>query len=136
MNDPADGLRKATKELKILNRKAHEQFVNVTSLPDYQVDFQGKVKPFADRMQSAVDAWKPIAESWVRTRQPRYIHPEQIKATCENLQIVCVTAFQKDTRRRRFIEMIEAVDYVLDTLLTQLDEDRKDAASRSFSGKK
>ncbi|WP_010631178.1 YppE family protein [Sporolactobacillus vineae] len=136
MNNPTDRLRKTTKELKMLNKKACDQFMNVTTLPGYQVDFQGRVKPFADLMQSAVNAWKPMAGDWVRKRKPRYVHPEQIKATCENLQIVCVTAFQEDTRRRRFIETIEAIDFVLDTLLTQLDADRKNTAEGSVSGKK
>jgi Bacterial domain of unknown function (DUF1798). len=111
----------------MLNKRADDQFTQITTKPDYQVDFQGKVKPFADLMQATVDVWKPMAEDWIVHRKPKYIHPEQIKATCENLQIVGVTAFQTDTRRRRFHETIEAVDYVLDTMLAQLAADRSDS---------
>lgn len=116
-------LEHATKKLKILNQKALDQFTKITVQPDYHADFEGEVKPFADLMQSAVDTWKPLAENWAEIRKPKYVHPEQIKATSENLQIIGVTAFQKDTRRHRFMETTEAIDYVLDTILTQLETD-------------
>lgn len=128
MNSHMSQLEEITKKLKILNKRADNQFIKITAKPDYQVDFQGEVKPFADLMQSVVNVWKPLAEEWVVRRQPKYVYPEQIKATCENLQIICVTAFQKDTRRHRFVETIEAVDYVLDTMLAQLAGDRSESS--------
>lgn len=123
MTSLAAQLEAATKTLKRLNHRALDQFTKITVQPDYRTDFEGEVKPFADLMQSAVETWKPLAEQWVESRKPKYVHPVQVKATVENLQIIGVTAFQKDTRRRRFMETTEAIDYVLDTMMTQLAAD-------------
>lgn len=116
-------LRELTAELKNKNRFAHDQYINRTRLPDYETDFYGEVKPFADRVQQLIDQWRPLAESWVKNRRPKYVYPIQIKDTYDNLAIVCVTAFQADTRRRRFFETVKSVDYVLDNILDQLRRD-------------
>ncbi|TGA97043.1 DUF1798 family protein [Sporolactobacillus shoreae] len=115
-------LEHLTHELKDGNMKAYDQYMNHTRSEGYQVDFQNKVKPFADRYQVLIDEWKPLVTDWVMSQKPNYVYPIQIKDTCENLSIVIVTAFQKDTRRRRFIETIKAIDYVLDNVLEQLKE--------------
>ncbi|GGL48075.1 YppE family protein [Sporolactobacillus putidus] len=117
-------LKQLTAELKEKNREAYEQFVSRTSRPGYKNDFYGEVKPFADRVQLLIDAWRPLAEDWVSSKKPKYVFPIQIKDTYDNLAIVCVTAFQTDTRRRRFIETIKAVDYVLENILGQIEQDR------------
>ncbi|MDD9148737.1 MULTISPECIES: YppE family protein [unclassified Sporolactobacillus] len=114
-------LRRLTAELKEKNREAYDQFVNRTNRPDYKTDFYGEVKPFADRVQLLIDAWRPLADHWVKSRRPKYVYPIQIKDTYDNLAIVCVTAFQTDTRKRRFFETIKAVDYVLENMLRQID---------------
>ncbi|RYL88862.1 DUF1798 family protein [Sporolactobacillus sp. THM7-4] len=116
-------LRQLTAELRKANRDAHDQFVNRTLQDDYETDFYGEVKPFADKMQRLIDEWRPLATGWVIRRKPKYVYPIQIKDTCDNLSIVCVTAFQKDTRRRRFFETIKSIDYVLENMLDQLDPD-------------
>ncbi|MCI1882703.1 MAG: YppE family protein [Sporolactobacillus sp.] len=122
-------LEKQTQELKKYNRAAFEQFTTRTRQDNYQTDFYHEVKPFADRVQRLIDQWKPLADDWVRRRRPKYVYPIQIKATYENLAIVSVTAFQKDTRRRRFIETVKAIDYVLDNMLVQLKSDGDAGAS-------
>lgn len=117
-------LKEMTCELKLYNRKAKAQFTDRTRRPDYSVDFFGEVKPFADHVQHLIDSWRPLAETWVREDHPEYVYPIQIKDTYDNLSIICVTAFQKDTRRRRFLEMIKSIDYVLDNILEDLRVDQ------------
>ncbi|EST10548.1 YppE family protein [Sporolactobacillus laevolacticus] len=116
-------LKELTLQISRLNKKAFRQFSERTQLTDYQTDFYGEVKPFADKMQLLIDAWRPLAEEWVRSNRPKYVFPIQIKDTYDNLSIVCVTAFQKDTRRRRFLETIKSIDYVLDHILLQAGRD-------------
>ncbi|RYM06351.1 DUF1798 family protein [Sporolactobacillus sp. THM7-7] len=116
-------LKQLSLQLRKKNRAAHDQFVRRTLKDDYETDFYGEVKPFADGMQEMIDEWRPLATKWVNSRKPRYVYPIQIKDTYDNLSIVCVTAFQKDTRRRRFFETIKAIDYVLDNIVEQLNRD-------------
>ncbi|BBN98867.1 YppE family protein [Sporolactobacillus terrae] len=118
-------LHQLTVKLRELNQTAYKQYAEQTQDKAYQTDFYGKVKPFADAMQKVVDEWRPLAEHWVRKRKPRYVFPIQIKDTSDNLTIICVTAFQKDTRRRRFYETIKSIDYVLENIQEQLEQDLK-----------
>ncbi|MFC7392673.1 YppE family protein [Scopulibacillus cellulosilyticus] len=113
-------LRQLTRLLKEYNQMAYEQFVNRTRKEGYEVDFYGAVKPFADKVLAAADQWKPLALEWINKQHPKYVYHIQINDTYDNLTITSVTAFQKDTRRRRFLETIKAVDYVLDAMLNQL----------------
>ncbi|MFT8316750.1 MAG: YppE family protein [Sporolactobacillus sp.] len=116
-------LEQLTRQLHVISQQAFEAFQNYRDAPDTAApDFYQQVKPFADRTQEVVDQWRPLSEEWLRLEKPRYIYPIQIKDTSENLLIVCVTAFQKDTRRRRFLETIEAINYVLDTMLAELKQ--------------
>ncbi|MET1249722.1 YppE family protein [Sporolactobacillus sp. STCC-11] len=124
MHQQADNkLRELTLHLRELNQNAFQQFAKRTQEKDYQVDFYNEVKPFADKVQELIDIWRPLAEAWVRRSKPKYVFPIQIKDTCDNLSIICVTAFQKDTRKRRFYETIKSIDYVFDNMLDQLERD-------------
>ncbi|TCP31599.1 uncharacterized protein DUF1798 [Scopulibacillus darangshiensis] len=115
-----DRLKQLTIQLKDYNNKAHSQFVGRTRQEGYNVDFFGEVKPFADDVLRLVDEWKPLALEWVKRDHPKYVYPIQINDTYDNLTIISVTAFQKDTRRRRFLETIKSIDYVLESIEKQL----------------
>lgn len=106
-----------TNELKDLNDKAYKQFTDHTKEKEYEMDFYGEVKPFADHVTALAEEWRDLALDWLADKHPRYVHRPQVMDTYDNLTIVCVTAFQKDTRRRRFINTIKSIDYVLDTVL-------------------
>jgi hypothetical protein len=124
MHQQADNkLHELTLRLRELNQNALQQFSKQTQEEDYQTDFYSEVKPFADKVQELIDTWRPLAEAWVRRNKPKYVFPIQIKDTYDNLSIVCVTAFQKDTRKRRFYETIKSIDYVLENMLDQLERD-------------
>lgn len=124
MKEDLAGLDRLTRELKQCSRTAFVQFTSRTQRPDYKTDFYGTVKPFADHVQKLIDQWRPLAEDWLKSHRPKYVYPIQIKNTYDNLAIICVTAFQKDTRRRRFVETVKAIDYVLDNILSDLNQER------------
>lgn len=113
-------LRSVTIELLKLNKQAYEQYVYVKSDNDYVVDFYKEVKPFADQVLEVASTWKELALTWLNDENAKYIYPIQVEDAYENLLIVSVKAFQKDTRVRRFNEMIKSIDYVLNTMLAQL----------------
>ncbi|HET6871996.1 MAG TPA: YppE family protein [Sporolactobacillaceae bacterium] len=115
-------LREITDELKKLNGYLKTHFIEVTKKEGYEVDFYGVVKPFADHMTKLLEEWQPLLMDWLRWKKPKYVFVPQIIDTVDNLTIVSVTAFQKDTRRLRFLNTIHAIDHVLDTILEQIPD--------------
>jgi len=105
-----------------VNQEAHEQFVNRTHSEGYEMDFHGKVKPFADNVLVLVNQWKPLVKLWIQSEHLKYIYIKQADDTYDNLTIISVTCFQKDTRRRRFLETIKSIDYVLQAIKEQLPD--------------
>lgn len=113
-------LKTLTVELLHDTHYASEHFHSITAVEKRSEDFQKVVKPFADRMLSNVKEWESLVMKWINEKSPKYVYPVQIHDTCENLTIISVTAFQKDTRRRRFINTISAIEHVLDNVLKQI----------------
>ncbi|WP_245947361.1 YppE family protein [Bacillus taeanensis] len=109
-----------TKQLQQLNKQAYDQYHNRTKHEGYEVNFYEEVKPFADEVLAISNNWKPLAEEWIADAKPKYVYPIQIHDTYENLTIISVTAFQKDTKEKRFNEMIKSIDYVLHAMIEQL----------------
>lgn len=113
-------LKELTELLRTYNDQAYDQFVTYSKSKDYEVDFYGQVKPFADNVKQTIDEWKPLVLEWINAERPKYVYHVQINDTYDNIEITSVTAWQKDTRRRRFINTIKSIDYVLETILKQL----------------
>ncbi|MBU8907297.1 DUF1798 family protein [Desertibacillus haloalkaliphilus] len=113
-------LKELTNELRRYNELARQQFVEDTCKTDYQVNFYERVKPFADAVLALADEWRPLAMQWVIEMKPTYVYGIQIKDTYENITISSVQAFQTDTKKKRFLEMIKSIDYVLATIEQQL----------------
>ena len=113
-------LKELTNALLEINDQARNRYVNKSKQPDYAVDFYGEVKPFADKVLLIVDEWKPLVFEWVQTDHPEHVYHRQINDTYDNLTIISVTAFQKDTRRKRFMETVTSIDFVLNTIISQL----------------
>jgi len=111
-----------TDALLTYNARARDQFMNRTRKDGYTVDFYGEVKPFADEVLNLVDEWKPLVLEWIASDRPLYVHPKQINDTYDNLTIISVTAFQKDTRRKRFHETVTSIEFVLKTIRDALIE--------------
>ncbi|MTT32610.1 DUF1798 family protein [Terrilactibacillus sp. BCM23-1] len=113
-------LKLLTEKLRLKNKALHDIFIERTTHPEEEIDFFGMVKPFADELKEILEEFEPLVMTWVRECHPKYVYPLQVENLVENLSIVSVTAFQKDTRRKRFLNTIHAIDYALDTILEQL----------------
>ncbi|WP_059105153.1 YppE family protein [Shouchella shacheensis] len=87
----------------------------------YQVDFFGKVKPFADKVQPLAAEWHPLAAAFVRERQFRDLHVQQIEQTVENLDVVAIKSFYPSSGMKRQRETFKAVRYVLTIVLEELE---------------
>lgn len=118
--EKSERLKALTTTLLGLNEQARNQFVNKTRQEGYAVDFYGQVKPFADEVLKLVDEWKPLVFEWIHSDHPEHVYHRQINDTYDNLTITSVTAFQKDTRRKRFMETVTSIDFVLTTIISQL----------------
>ena len=113
-------LLELNRQLMTINQQAHDQFVERTRIEGYEMNFYGEVKPFADKVLSIVDEWKPLVNEWIQSEHPKYLNAKQVEDTYDNLTIVSVTSFQKDTRRKRFLNTISSIEYVLLTIDKQL----------------
>ncbi|KMM38196.1 YppE family protein [Guptibacillus hwajinpoensis] len=116
-----DKLLHLTKELLELNEEARNQYATRTHLDEYKVNFYEEVKPFADRTLELLKEWEPLAREWVMENKPKYLYPIQIKNTYENLEMVSVVAWQKDTGPKKFNERVQSIEFVLEKLLEQAE---------------
>ncbi|WP_240375544.1 YppE family protein [Bacillus piscicola] len=106
-------LYEKTKELQALNQEALAVFIRLSENEEDAPDFYEEVKPFADKVKDTADEWKPLAEEWVVEEKPQYFYLKQIDDTHENLLISSILAFQPDTKKKRFREMIQSIDYIM-----------------------
>ncbi|SFL71775.1 YppE family protein [Salibacterium qingdaonense] len=106
--------------LKKYNDESLQNFTTIAQDPEYTPDFYEEVKPFADRMKETADAWKPLAEQWIIEEKPTYFYLKQIDDTHENMCISSIRSFQSDTKKKRFREMIQSIDYILTGMEEQL----------------
>ncbi|WP_165996244.1 DUF1798 family protein [Bacillus sp. Cs-700] len=113
-------LRELTKKLLEINEEARVQYTTRTHLDDYKVNFYEEVKPFADRALILLKDWEPLAREWVMYNKPKYLYPIQIKNTLENIEMISVVAWQKDTGPKKFNERVQSVEYVLEKLMEEV----------------
>ncbi|WP_226657523.1 YppE family protein [Pseudalkalibacillus hwajinpoensis] len=113
-------LRELTAELLKINEEARVQYTTRTHLENYQVNFYDEVKPFADQALMLLKEWEPLAREWVMQNKPKYLYPIQIKNTYENIEMISVVAWQKDTGPKKFNERVQSVEYVLEKLLEEV----------------
>ncbi|GAE29068.1 YppE family protein [Halalkalibacter hemicellulosilyticus] len=120
-------LERLTKELCIRNDEARNDFIQVVKREGYEVDFYGKVKPFADQVKDIRDNWLPLAVAFVQEAKPLHLHPSQLNQTEENLEIVAIKSFYSNTSRKRQMETFKSVDFVLSQLLSAIDQYKKES---------
>jgi hypothetical protein len=111
-----------TKELSRLNKEAETFYVEkARKLETYEPDFFGVVKPFAEKVDDIRKEWLPLAQMFVQQEKPMYLHPNQLQQTEENLEIVAIKSFYKETSQKRQMETFKSVEYVLNQLIGALN---------------
>ncbi|MBU9723900.1 MULTISPECIES: DUF1798 family protein [Bacillaceae] len=84
-------------------------------------DFEGKILPFANEVKVNADEWIELAIQYIRKEKPKYVHENQIEDVHENILIQSVTCFQKDTKKKRFLEQNKSIEYTLNALDRELE---------------
>ncbi|ARK30356.1 YppE family protein [Halalkalibacter krulwichiae] len=114
-------LKKLTEELIQLNQQAENHYLKARQ-GQAEVDFWGMVKPFAEHVANIREQWLPLAQAFVRTEKPLHIHPNQLQQTEENLEIVAIKSFYKETSLKRQMETFKSVEFVLKQILVSLNK--------------
>lgn len=115
-------LKILTKQLLDLNEKAFTYFKEY-SQENKEVDFFQTVKPFADEVKGTIELWLPQVSRWLKWEKPSYLHAQQVEQLVENFEVLSVTCFQKDTKKKRFIEQYKSIEYTL-SLVTIRDSSK------------
>ncbi|SEM83579.1 protein of unknown function [Mesobacillus persicus] len=79
-------------------------------------DFYQEVKPFANEVKQKTDEWRTEALLWLKNYPQRHIHARQIESTAENLEMVSISAFFPETSRKRFLDHVQSIEFVLNGL--------------------
>lgn len=106
-----------TNILKDLCDQSLKRLEDVKTSESYEVDFYKEVKPFVDSTMEIADSWRDLAIAWIKKEFPKNLHPNQIDATHENIQHISIQSFYQDTKVKRFKNMYESIQFVLDNIL-------------------
>ncbi len=120
-NQSRSELRESTIKLKRLNNEAEAFYTNKARKEGYEPDFFGTVKPFANEVKEVSEKWLPLAMAFVQQEKPLHLHPSQLQQTEENLEIVAIKSFYKETSLKRQMETFKSVDYVLEQVLQAME---------------
>ncbi|EMA6341927.1 YppE family protein [Bacillus cytotoxicus] len=82
-----------------------------------EYDFYTDMKPFVDRVDNELRAWKELAYRWIKEEHPKYVHFQQIDQVCENLQNNALQCFVNKGKGKRFYETHQAILYTLQTIV-------------------
>ena len=117
-------LRDMTESLLALNDFMLQRFEQAKESNE-KGDFYSEVKPFADRVLKQAEAWEGTVVSWLKSCPRKNLHPKQITATAENIQMVSVQAFFPQTSRKRFIGHIQSIEYVLRSVISAVEQEEQ-----------
>ncbi|MDG5470609.1 DUF1798 family protein [Jeotgalibacillus sp. ET6] len=108
-----DDLQHKTLELLEIVDSAQKEYDNRRNT-DLKGDFYTEVKPFADRAHSLSKEWGTDADQFLRSHPQKNLHPNQIKATVENVELLSVQCFFPATSYNRFKSYIQSSFYVIE----------------------
>ncbi|WP_175639685.1 DUF1798 family protein [Metabacillus schmidteae] len=83
--------------------------------------FYEQVKPTFELVKDKADVWEQLASEWIKKKRPKYIHQSQIDSARENLEQVVLQSFYKDINNQRFHNMHHSVEYLLNTIIDQIE---------------
>lgn len=84
-------------------------------------DFHTEVKPFADEVKGTAIIWKEAAVNWVIQNKPKNLHSSQIETAADYLEVISVQAFFPETSRKRFLDQIQSVEFILNSMILAIE---------------
>ncbi|UOR12496.1 YppE family protein [Halobacillus amylolyticus] len=114
-------LRQTTFKIKQMIDDLHEQFLTMEG-PVNKKDFNffHKVKEETSPMFNLNNQWLDEAEEFVKNRGVS-VHPNQVKSTHENMEMLILHSYYLDVEKKRFKELHQSSHYVLDMILNDLN---------------
>lgn len=109
-----------TEELKKQLEKLQDYYENHEA-PESRKDkqFFAYVKEQTSPVYDLLAQWESLSLSVVKNRQVK-VHPQQIVSTKENMELILMHSYYIDVKRRRYMELHQACQYVFDLLIDQL----------------
>lgn len=114
-----ESLLQLTKELVTYLDQIEAKFQSVKESGE-KSDFFAVVKPFADEVKEVNDRWRDSAIDWIDVERPKNIFEKQIQSTYEQIEMLSVQAFFPDTSRTRFVNYLQSVRFILNTVMDRL----------------
>lgn len=93
-------------------------------------DFNTEVKPFADEVKETAVVWKEAAVKWVKDNKPKNLHSSQIETAADYLEVISVQAFFPETSRKRFLDQIQSVEFILNSMILAVEKAGSDSISQ------
>lgn len=115
-------LKEYTLELKSLIDQQHKRFLQTDGPVDRNNrDFFEHVKEKTKPMFEVNHQWMEEAEQFVKNRESS-VHPNQVKSTHENIEMIILHSYYLDVDRKRFKELYQSSHYVLDMILSDIEK--------------
>lgn len=95
---------------------------SIKEMEEYDPDFFGEVKPYADKVHITLDTWRELTLEWIKEEKPKYLYQLQIDTAIENIELLVVQSFYKDTREKRAKEMYQSIVYTLTAILDKIEQ--------------
>ncbi|MCP3030731.1 YppE family protein [Halobacillus sp. A1] len=113
-------IKSLTMNLKELIDERMETYL-ITEGPIDKKDhnFFEKVKAETAPMFSLANDWLDEAEQFVKNRGVS-VHPNQVKSTHENIEMLVLHSYYLDVEKKRFKELHQSSHYVLDMILDDI----------------
>ncbi|ELK45298.1 YppE family protein [Halobacillus sp. ACCC02827] len=114
-------IRTYTEEMKEMIDQLHQKFLNTEGPVDRRShEFFQMVKKETAPLFDLTSNWMAAAEAFVKNRNSS-VHPNQVKSTHENVEMIILHSYYLDVERKRYKELYQSSHYVLDMLLSDMD---------------
>ncbi|TGB04566.1 DUF1798 family protein [Halobacillus salinus] len=118
-------LQRETEQLKQIIEERHKLFINSEGPVDKtDRELFERVKEETKPMFDLNNSWLENAEVFVKNRHTS-VHPNQVKSTHENIEMIILHSYYLDVHRKRFKELYQSVHYVLDMILDDINKNQE-----------
>lgn len=113
-------LQGLTEEIKQLIDQRHRHYIEAEGpINKSDRDYFNQVKKETIPMFELNNVWRDEAEIFVKDRKAS-VHPNQIKSTHENIEMIILHSYYLDVDKKRFKELHQSSHYVLNMILNDL----------------
>ncbi|HLR15145.1 MAG TPA: DUF1798 family protein [Bacillota bacterium] len=106
-----------TEQLKQVIDQLHDIFFREEDAPSiHDKDFFLKMKEETAPIYTLLSEWEETCLAEVKLRNVQ-VHPHQIHATAENIELLILHSYYKDLRKRRYMEYYNSSHYVCNQIL-------------------